>query len=54
MTRSWSSNVSAPSVSETKSISFVQIAHSYLGIDAETDDLDMRNDFMFTGMAVKA
>ena len=35
-----------------KSIAFVQVAHSYLGIEANTDYLDMRNDFMFTGMAV--
>ena len=35
-----------------KSIALVQVAHSYLGIDAKNDALDMRNDFMFTGMAV--
>jgi len=35
-----------------KSIALVQVAHSYLGIKEDKDHLDMRNDFMFTGMAV--
>jgi len=33
-------------------IALVQIAHSYLGMTHTTDHLDMRNDFLFTGMAV--
>lgn len=39
-------------VSFQKDIALVQIAHSYLGMTHKTDPLDMRNDFLFTGMAV--
>ena len=30
----------------------MQVAHNYLGMKHENDFLDMRNDFLFTGMAV--
>ena len=35
-----------------KDVCLVQIAHNYLGLENSTDFLDMRNDFLFTGMAV--
>ena len=35
-----------------ESISFVQLAHNYLGMKSDTDSLDMRNDFLFSGMAI--
>ncbi|KAL1504388.1 hypothetical protein AB1Y20_010794 [Prymnesium parvum] len=43
---------SRANVSFQKDIALVQIAHSYLGMTHTTDHLDMRNDFLFTGMAV--
>ena len=33
-------------------IALVQLAHNYLGLEHSNDYLDMRNDFLFTGMAV--
>ena len=35
-----------------ESIVLVQLAHHYLKMEHKTDYLDMRNDFLFTGMAV--
>jgi len=31
-------------------ICLAQVAHSYIGMEHATDKLDMRNDFLFTGM----
>jgi len=33
-------------------ICLCQLAHSYIGMEHSTDKLDMRNDFLFTGMAL--
>jgi len=33
-------------------ICLVQLPHSYIGTKADTDPLDIRNDFLFSGMAV--
>ena len=33
-------------------IALCQLAHTYIGMEHATDKLDMRNDFLFTGMAI--
>jgi len=33
-------------------IALCQVPHSYIGMEQGTDKLDMRNDFLFTGMAI--
>merc|ERR1740117_1051572 len=33
-------------------ICLCQVPHSYIGMESHTDKLDMRNDFLFSGMAI--